>query len=348
MVAMRRALLALAALAGLALAAALSTGAAAAPDRAPSAREGAPPLARFASCRGFLAYVRREARVVTRAGGGPPVRALAPATPEGGRAAVTAPAAGVDFSDTNVQEAGVDEPDLVETDGRTVYAVAGDAVEVVDASGAAPRRIARLTLDGVSPTGLLLVGGRLIVLGDAGLAVPAAAPAARLNTVVAGPIGPQRTVLAQVDVTDPARPRVLARMTVDGRLVAARRTGGTVRAVVATTAGPVELGRARALRAGAGAWLPRLTLREAGSRRATRRAAVGCRAVSRPKSFSGLGMVTVLTVDAAGPLALLDSDAILTDGDTVYASPTSMYVATSALARPGPGRDGRARRGGRP
>ena len=76
-------------------------------------------------------------------------------------------------------------------------------------------------------------------------------------------------MLAQVDVTDPARPRVLARMTVDGRLVAARRTDGTVRAVVATTAGPVELGRARALRAGAGAWLPRLTLREAGSRRAT-------------------------------------------------------------------------------
>ena len=117
------------------------------------------------------------------------MRALAPATPEGDRAAVTAPEAGVDFSDTNVQEAGVNEPDLVETDGRTVYAIAGGAVEVVDASGPAPRRIARLTLDGVSPTGLLLVGGRLIVLGDAGVAVPAAAPAARLNTVIAGPIG---------------------------------------------------------------------------------------------------------------------------------------------------------------
>jgi uncharacterized secreted protein with C-terminal beta-propeller domain len=332
---MRRALLALAALAGLAaLAAALCGGAAAAPDRAHAARAAAPPLARFASCRGFLAYVRREARIVTRGRGGPPVRVLAPATPEGDRAAVTAPEAGVDFSDTNVQEAGVDEPDLVETDGRTVYAIAGDAVEVVDASGPAPRRIARVTLDGVSPTGLLLVGGRLIVLGDVGLDVPVAAPAVRVDAVIAGPIGPQRTALAQVDVTDPAHPRVRARMTVDGRLVAARRTDGTVRAVVATTAGPVALGRARAMRAGPGAWLPRLTLREAAAPRATRRAAVGCRAVSRPKGFSGLGMVTVLTVDAAGPLALLDSDAVLTDGDTVYASPTSMYVATSRWADP--------------
>ena len=152
---MRGALLALAAIAGLtALAAAFSGGAAAAPDQAPSARKAAPPLARFASCRGFLAYVRREARVVTRPRGAP-AGGLVPATPEGDRAAVTAPAAGVDYSDTNVQEAGVDEPDLVETDGRTVYAIAGGAVEVVDASGSAPRRIARLTLDGVSPTGLL-------------------------------------------------------------------------------------------------------------------------------------------------------------------------------------------------
>ncbi|HSJ73456.1 MAG TPA: beta-propeller domain-containing protein, partial [Miltoncostaeaceae bacterium] len=46
-------------------------------------------------------------------------------------------------------------------------------------------------------------------------------------------------------------------------------------------------------------------------------------------------MVTVLTLDAAGPLAVLDSDAILTDGDLVYASPTAMYVATARWADPG-------------
>jgi uncharacterized secreted protein with C-terminal beta-propeller domain len=38
-----------------------------------------------------------------------------PGAPEGDRAAVAAPGplAGIDFSDTNVQEAGVDEPDTV-------------------------------------------------------------------------------------------------------------------------------------------------------------------------------------------------------------------------------------------
>ena len=64
--------------------------------------------------------------------------------PEALRDGVAAPATGrrprgVDFSDTNVQEAGVDEPDLVKTDGRTVFAIAGGAVRVTDVTGAAPR-----------------------------------------------------------------------------------------------------------------------------------------------------------------------------------------------------------------
>jgi uncharacterized secreted protein with C-terminal beta-propeller domain len=312
-----------------ALVAALGGGDGTGSAAAATARKEPPALARFASCRGFLSHVRRQARLVTAPGaGGPGVRVLVPSAPEGDRAAVAAPAAGVDFSGTNVQEAGVDEPDLVETDGRTVYAIAGGRVRVVDVTGPAPRPLARLALDDLSPSGLLLLGDRLIVLGEAGAPVAVDAPVARAQTVIAGPMTAPRTVLAQVDVSDPAHPRALARMTVDGHLVAARRTDGTVRAVVATAPRPVELGRQGALRAGAGAWLPRLRMRGA------RRVAVGCRSVSRPRTFSGLGMITVLTVDAAGPLALLDSDAILTDGEIVYASPAAMYVATSRWADP--------------
>ena len=49
-----------------------------------------------------------------------------------------------DFSSTNVQEAGVDEPDIVKTDGRTVYAIAEGKLHALDVSGAdaAPRRLA--------------------------------------------------------------------------------------------------------------------------------------------------------------------------------------------------------------
>jgi uncharacterized secreted protein with C-terminal beta-propeller domain len=330
----RRGIPGLLALAAVAVAAAAAGAAAAEPPALTAAQAASPPpLARFASCRGFLAHVRRRTRVVI------PPRAIPPpaagvVAPEGDRAAVTGPRAGVDFSGTNVQEAGVDEPDLVKTDGRTVFAIAGGRVQVVDATGPAPRVVARVAPNDMAPSGLLLLGDRLVVLGDAGSPVAIEGPVARAATVIAGPLGPQRTVLAQFDVSDPAAPRPVARMTVDGHLVAARRTGTTIRAVVASTPRPLELARPAALRAGARAWLPRLTVRDAAAPRPARRPAVGCRAVSRPRVFSGLGMVMVLTVGAAGPLALLDSDAVLTDGETVYASPTALYVATARWADP--------------
>ena len=39
-------------------------------------------------------------------------------------------------------------------------------------------------------------------------------------------------------------------------------------------------------------------------------------------------MLTVLTVDLAKGLQPVDSDAVMTDGRIVYASPESLYVAT--------------------
>ena len=57
----------------------------------------------------------------------------------------------------------------------------------------------------------------------------------------------------------------------------------------------------------------------------------------RPVGFSGLGMLTVLTVDLTKGLEPVDSIAVMTDGRIVYASPESLYVATERWAdRPTP------------
>ena len=56
--------------------------------------------------------------------------------------------------------------------------------------------------------------------------------------------------------------------------------------------------------------------------------AVGCAAVSRPTRFAGVGMLTVLTMDVPDGLRVLDSDAVMSDGDLVYASATGLYIAT--------------------
>src|SRR5262249_52756407 len=52
------------------------------------------------------------------------------------------------------------------------------------------------------------------------------------------------------------------------------------------------------------------------------------RDVGRPQLSSGLGLLTVLTIDLRKGLALTDSTSILADGSTVYASQKSLYIAT--------------------
>ena len=101
-----------------------------------------------------LPLLRRPARL--REGAGEPLRRPVRARRPGGarsespptRAArQAAPQQGVDYSGTNVQEEGVDEPDLVKTDGHTVFAVANGRLNAVDVRTAKPRLLDTLKLD---------------------------------------------------------------------------------------------------------------------------------------------------------------------------------------------------------
>ena len=78
------------------------------------------------------------------------------------------PVEGMDYSDTNVQEAGVDEADIVKTDGRRIFAMSAGHLVVVDA---ARREVlgsvllpvgesAELFLDGDSLLAIQQAGGR--------------------------------------------------------------------------------------------------------------------------------------------------------------------------------------------
>ena len=57
-----------------------------------------------------------------------------------------APQEGVDYSGTNVQETGVDEPDLLKTNGDTLFTISGNQLESVDVSGKSPRLLDTLKL----------------------------------------------------------------------------------------------------------------------------------------------------------------------------------------------------------
>lgn len=276
-------------------------------------RAGKVRLKAFGSCTGLVRYARRNASrsLVSRvqddsAGGGQePV-------PTQERAA------GDDFSGTNVQERGVDEPDIVKSNGAHAFVIAAGALHTVDVRAPTPVVLDSLPLRDSAGHALLLRGDRALVISS----LFSAGDALRLPEWLPG------TRLIEVDVSDPGRLRVINTLDVEGGYLSARLTGETARIVLRGTPRPLAGDLASIRRARSAKWLPRgvLTRRESGRKR-TRRL-VACRAVRRTARFSGMDMLTVLTVDLERGLPAVDSDALMTDADTVYASTSGLYVAT--------------------
>ncbi len=338
---MRAARIVLALLAVLAAAAAAAVPASAAP-RAAGAR-----LTAFDSCADLTAFARRNAGLARRAvGPGTPARSLArldpgwrrlpppapgdpralpmpavaaPAAPGGATAEGAAPpaAAGPDRSSTNVQEGGVDEPDVAKTDATHLFAATGGALQVVDLRPDVPVLVATLPVAGGAGE-LLVHEDTVLVLG-------------RTDT---------GTRVTEVDVSDRARPRVARVQDVDGAYVTARLTGTTVRVVTAHRPSVLAQPAVAARRATALQWLPRARF---ASRRSGRRSfgpAARCAEVRHPAGdFAGLESTTVLTIDVERGLPAVDTDVLMGAAHTVYASPRSLYVATQEAVAPpaGPG-----------
>jgi Beta propeller domain len=294
-------------------------------------------LARMASCSDLLAYGRRHALPLVGSSGiwGSGRR---PAFPR----AVQFQNAGASrqFSKTNVQEHGVDEPDLVKTDGSHLFVAAGATLRVLSVEGKL-RQVAGVGLAPRADHQLLLRGSRLLVLSSDGTRVSGLTGGLRSVTRYASV-----TTLTEIDVTRPRQPRIVRTLTLDGAFVAARMVDGVVRLVTISSipsgvafespksydaAGlAAATARNRELLAAADAesWLPRATFVDVARGRIEHRPLVECRQVWQPSEFSGLGLTTVTTLDLEGGLTLLDADAIFSDAEIVYASRDSLLVAT--------------------
>jgi uncharacterized secreted protein with C-terminal beta-propeller domain len=313
---------------------------------AAAAKRERPRLVAFSSCRALVGYAHRYA--ASAGGVGVPVRAVG-AAPEAlerpvqkttsgeiaplASAPATGDASAPAFSGTNVQEAGIDEPDLVKTDGRRVYVVADGQLRVVDVTGDAPRLVGTLALAGGGASQLLLRGTRALVLSTSYGGAPIAlddGPAAAAPRIAPAP-GGATTTLTEVDLSDPAAPKVARTMELQGDYVDARLTGGTARVVVSSSPSPV--GAVPLDGAPLRSFVPATTIRSRITGRTYRRGVVSCDDVRRPDAFSGLGLLTVLTIDLDKGLYDVDRDAVMAGAQTVYASDKSLYVASQRYVR---------------
>jgi uncharacterized secreted protein with C-terminal beta-propeller domain len=316
-------------------------------------------LRAFGSCSGFVHYARRHALTELRLG--ERVVVQPPFTPQTGgperdapQALAESPAgAGQDFSTTNVQEAGVDEPDLVKTDGKRIFVLTGTRLQAIDAGAGGPRLLGSVVVGDSFGGEILLHGDRVFVLSGAGvysdLIMPLGPgrPMAQAALSLPGYVGGSST-LREIDVSDPAHMRVVRTLEVEGSYVTARLTGDTARVVFTSpprairdlqpVAEAVDR-RAAIRRTTTPNWRPSYKVRRGTKGKVRRRALVACRSIRRPERFSGLNSLTVLTLDLDKGLDPVDSDAILTDGQIVYGSTKSLYVATQKLIDEQPNAD---------
>jgi hypothetical protein len=328
--------------AGAALVAALLAFAPSASSTA-EARPRTASLTTLGSCKQLRTYLVRHRQAYGTGPIGMPFTGDVATPSPAGEGTGYAPMAPDESSPTNVQEAGVDEPDIVKAAGSVIFTVDGTTLRAVDTSGnGAPALVGTLTLpDGagddasVGSYELLVAGNRLLAIGSSyGYAIPYAdvgtvAPGGDVAAPdIAYPSEP-RIWIAEVDISDPAAMTVLRTEKVDGSFISARLTGSTVRLVTSSyPTGPIPAaGKGRSA-------LPRTTVRDRMTHSVRRGRLGGCATVSHPGRFSGAGMLSVSTIDLARGLPAVDVDSVFTDGQIVYASPTALYVSTERWLDP--------------
>lgn len=248
-------------------------------------------------------------------------------------------AEGSQFSTTNVQEAGVDEPDRVKNDGNRIAVMSGGKIALLQITR--NELALKATVDAPGGVGLLLAGERLIHLGSiTKQAHPSQSPS---------PANPQRTwtKVTVVDVSRLAGPKVLSSVEVEGSYVGARLAGGVVRLVVQSAAlGPplsqpvpeyspeslnaaTEANKQAIKRSVVGHWLPHYVFERRGSKTQTGHVHEW-NAISKPPDRAGLSMVTVLTIDPADPKPD-NAVSVIGAGDIIYSSLSNLYVTSNRL-----------------
>lgn len=250
------------------------------------------------------------------------------------------PVAGVDFSTTNVQVRGVDEPDIIKTDGKRVFTLSGDIFSVVKVldDGASGKRTGKLRLPSY-PDEMLIEGDWVLIIGsDFEYKRPV------YQRYKEDPsTGEQSTVIYQVNVAGP-KPRLVATLNLEGQYVKSRETKGIARLVMRfnpldtiwlySPRGKVTRKQTRKWNreiiqySRPENWLPTYRLRRRGEVQHGVYATCGD-VFHSPTVFSGYQLLTVVTLPVDGLLSPGSSASIISDAETIYSNKKSMYVTTS-------------------
>ncbi len=265
-----------------------------------------------------------------------------------------------DVTGTNVQEAGVDEPDIVKSDGDRILAVSDNRLFMIDITGDVPAITDRLDLPEGWDHELFFDGDRAILFTNGGTYLGDPAPIdVTVGTVDAEaefadgeipPIEPglwaPAALVIEVDLSEPTDLRVASTLRIEGSYLSARRVGDTVRMALST--GPQQLpwvfpqnpsGEERATETNRALidettladWTPGYELVVGGDTRTGD--VLACDRLNHPDEFSGFDVISVLDIDMTTGIANgfdpSNAVGVLAGGNTIYSSLDRFYVATT-------------------
>lgn len=247
------------------------------------------------------------------------------ATEAGGEAAPSA-ADDVDssgsFTGTNLQETGVDESDVIKTDGQRLFVARSRTVRIVDLVGDdAPTELSSTDFDARIDE-MYLTGDTLIVLAtrfreyegpDGGYGRP--------EILIWPPFYQHvESVLFRLDVTDSSAPQIVEEVTLDGTLAASRLIDGRLYLVLTIVPEITEEDASTINPPAVDELLPAVT--QAGASRPL----VDWDACWRPDVYGGTNMTAVVSLNADNLSEELDSVAVVADAGVVYASQEALYI----------------------
>jgi uncharacterized secreted protein with C-terminal beta-propeller domain len=248
-------------------------------------------------------------------------------------AAPTAPqASDGDYSQTNVQVAGVDEADIVKTDGNNVYIVHNNTVRIVKVTpSSAMDELATISINDESfyPRDLYVDGNRLVILGTSQGAVNRPMPMLRADPASAKMIAPgywpQWQEWSQVriyDISDPKKPRSVREISFEGSTVSSRRIDDRVYLVVRRNM-PYFISPLAKTSEDGTPLLPQFRDSDAGDKAVD---TTRCGSVQILPHIVSPSYIVVASIPTDGD-GDVEREVILGNGENIYASTDNLYVS---------------------
>lgn len=286
------------------------------------------------SCVDLQAFSAEAAR--NGNGGGMMMRDIALGAPATQEKAANGTASDGDYSQTNVQVEGVDEGDIVKTDGTYVYIVRNYQIRIVDLS-AAPKDLATIDLEevGFQPSDLYIEGNRLIVLGSRW---NQGGPVQIMDSTGSPPVEKrmaesmiwpgyqmQKAEVRIYDVSDHSNPKLERKVAFEGNTVSSRKIGDKLYLVVNNPfrfGGPIPLTKNPAAE-------EVVPLMEDSARGEMQRAVAPCDDVMILPRVPSPQYLTVGVIPLNNPTGDVKTAVVLGSAENIYASLENLFVATT-------------------